>query len=83
MLFSVFLLHKSAEENEHTIGVLCSSLTLCGESLYLAKQTAPASGTLFHHEARPSPNSRVTEATVTDVSPGRKENPRGPECVSL
>jgi len=31
---------------------------LYGESLYLAKQAtpAPASGTLFHHEARPSPN---------------------------
>jgi len=31
---------------------------LCGESLYLAKQTAPApaSGTRFHHEVRPSPS---------------------------
>ena len=72
MLSSIVLLHKNAEENEHATGVLCSSLTLCGESLYLAKQTAPASGTLFHHEARPWPHSRVTEATVTDVSTGRK-----------
>ena len=51
---------------------------LYGESLYLAKQTAPApaSGTRFHHEAIPSLSEGVTEATVTDVSPGRKENPR-------
>src|SRR5215813_3026526 len=61
MLFSIFLLHKNTEENEHATGVLCSSLRYVASlSTWLSKLLLPLP---LVHFSTPKPDPRRTRGS--------------------